>query len=184
AQILYKRGLNDPDRAQNVLVGQTPTGAPFKMLGMNKAVGRIRAAIKKSEPVVVYGDFDADGVTSTTLLVSVLSALGANVRPYIPHRVDEGYGLNDEALRKLASQGTKLVITVDCGIRSVHEVEAGNQAGLDMIITDHHSVGTEVPAALAVINPKQADCKYGEKMLAGVGIAFKVADALLKAAKQ
>ncbi len=180
AQILYNRGHTDPDAAQRFLLGQTPPGEPFKMRGMAQAVSRIRQAIRKREPMVVYGDFDADGVTSTALLVSVLKALGANVQHYIPHRVDEGYGLNSESLRKLARRGFKLVITVDCGIRSLQEVEDGKEAGLDMIITDHHSVGPQVPAALAVINPKQAACKYEEKMLAGVGIAYKLAEALLK----
>jgi single-stranded-DNA-specific exonuclease len=181
AQILYNRGYTDPDTAQRFLLGQTPPGDPFKMRGMAQAVSRIRQAIRKREPTVVYGDFDADGVTSTALLVSVLKALGANVQHYIPHRVDEGYGLNSESLRKLARRGFKLVVTVDCGIRSLQEVEDGKEAGLDMIITDHHSVGPEVPAALAVINPKQEACKYEEKMLAGVGIAFKLSEALLKA---
>jgi single-stranded-DNA-specific exonuclease len=184
AQILYNRGYTDPEEARAFLLGQTPLGDPFKMRGVTDAVVRIRRAIKKGESIVVYGDFDADGVTSTALLVTVLSALGANVQPYIPHRVDEGYGLNAAALRKLAARGVNLVITVDCGIRSLKEVEAGNQAGLDMIVTDHHSVGPEVPDALAVINPKQPGCNYTEKMLAGVGIAFKLADALLKASAQ
>jgi len=184
AQILFNRGFVDPTEAAAFLNGTVATGDPFKMLGMSKAVERIRRAIKKRELIVVYGDFDADGVTSTVLLVSVLKALGAEVKPYIPHRVDEGYGLNDNALRELAKRGVKLVITVDCGIRSLHEVETGNAAGLDMIVTDHHSVGPEVPRALAVINPKQAGCKYGEDMLAGVGVTFKLAEALLRVAKQ
>ncbi len=180
AQILYNRGYTDPERARAFLLGETPFGDPFKMRGMDRAVGRIRMAIKRNEQIAVYGDFDADGVTSTALLVLALRALGANVEPYIPHRVDEGYGLNADALRKLAHKGFQLIITVDCGIRSLSEVEAGKQCGLDMIITDHHSVGPEVPAAFAVINPKQDGCSYSEKMLAGVGIAYKLADALFK----
>ncbi len=184
ASILYNRGYTDPTSAKAFLAGESPLGDPFKMRGMAQAVSRIRTAIKKQELIVVYGDFDADGVTSTTLLVTVLQALGANVKPYIPHRVDEGYGLNVQALEKLARRGVKLVITVDCGIRSLAEVEAGKACGLDIIITDHHSVGPEVPNALAVINPKQAGCNYPEKMLAGVGIAFKLADALIKATMQ
>ncbi len=180
AQILYNRGYTDPDAALAFLLGRTLPGDPFKMRGMAQAVGRIRTAIRKQELIVVYGDFDADGVTSTALLVTVLRALGAKVEPYIPHRVDEGYGLNADALRKIARKGAKLVITVDCGIRSLQEVEDGKQAALDMIITDHHSVGPEVPAALAVLNPKQENCNYAEKMLAGVGVTFKLAEALLK----
>lgn len=184
AQILHNRGYTDPSSAAAFLRGEIVPSDSFRMEGMAKAVSRIRQAIKRKEVIVVYGDFDADGVTSTSLLVSVLKALGANVHPYIPHRVDEGYGLNNDALLRLAKRGAKLVITVDCGIRSVEEVEVGQRAGLDMIITDHHSVGAEVPRALAVINPKQVTCKYPEKMLAGVGVTFKLADALLKAARQ
>jgi single-stranded-DNA-specific exonuclease len=184
AQILYNRGYTDPASAKAFLRGEIVAGDSFRMEGMAKAVSRIRYAIKRQEVIVVYGDFDADGVTSTALLVSVLKALGANAHPYIPHRVDEGYGLNNDALLRLAKRGAKLVITVDCGIRSLDEVEVGQRAGLDIIITDHHSVGAEVPRALAVINPKQATCKYPEKMLAGVGVTFKLAEALLKVARQ
>jgi single-stranded-DNA-specific exonuclease len=182
AQVLYNRGLVDPQEAASFLFTKELKRSPFEMKGMNKAVARIRQAIKTGEPVIIYGDFDADGVTSTALLTQVLRALGANVRPYIPHRVDEGYGLNSLALRKLAAQGVKLVITVDCGIRSIDEVEDGKAAGLDIIITDHHSIGPQVPDALAVLNPKQEDCKYPEDMLAGVGVAYKLAEALLTVA--
>jgi single-stranded-DNA-specific exonuclease len=185
AQVLYNRGLQDPQAAYAFLYTKTMSNdSPFLMKGMNTAVQRIRRAIKTQELVIVYGDFDADGVTSTALLVTVLRALKINVRPYIPHRVDEGYGLNSQALRKLADDGAKLVITVDCGIRSVDEVEDGKSYGLDMIITDHHSLGAQVPNALAVLNPKQEDCKYPEDMLAGVGVAYKLADALLRVSQQ
>jgi single-stranded-DNA-specific exonuclease len=183
ARILHNRGFRDGAAALAFLRGETPLGDPFKMRGIDKAVARIRQAIKRQEPIVVYGDFDADGVTSTVLLTSVLRGLGAVVHHYIPHRVDEGYGLNGAALNKIARRGIKLVITVDCGIRSVQEVEIGKRAGLDMIVTDHHSVGEEVPNALAVINPKQRDCAYPFKMLAGVGVTFKLAEALLKVSK-
>jgi single-stranded-DNA-specific exonuclease len=181
AQLLYNRGFTDPQLALAFLRGTVQFGDPFKLEGMAKAVSRLRDAIKRKESIVVYGDFDADGVTSTTLLVTALKALGANVRPYIPHRVDEGYGLNNNALIKLAKQGAQVVVTVDCGIRSVAEVEVGQQAGLTMIVTDHHSVGPEVPHAWSVINPKQVNCKYPEKMLAGVGVTYKLVEALWKA---
>ena len=178
AQLLYSRGLQTPEEAYHFLYDKEFTLNPFMMKDMDKAVVRIRKAIKEGEPIVVYGDFDADGVTATTLMMQVLRRLKANVKAYIPHRVDEGYGLNSPALEDLATQGTKLVITVDCGIRSVQEVEDGIAAGLDIIITDHHSVGPEIPPALAVVNPQQADCP-GDKKLAGVGVAFMVARALL-----
>jgi single-stranded-DNA-specific exonuclease len=184
AGILYNRGYTDPQVAQAFMSGEIVFGDPFKMRGMAQAVSRIRRAIQKQELIVVYGDFDADGVTSTALLVTTLQALGANVKPYIPHRVDEGYGLNADAIQRLAAKNAKVIITVDCGIRSVHEVEVGKQCGVDMIVTDHHSVGPEIPNALAVINPKQENCNYAEKMLAGVGIAYKLADALLKVSLQ
>jgi single-stranded-DNA-specific exonuclease len=184
AQILYNRGVEDEAQSRLFLDGQDdpkPTQQKYKLKDLDLAIRRIREALKKKEPIVVYGDFDADGVASTVLLVQTLEALGAHVRPYIPHRVDEGYGLNVEALQKLAQEGQRLIITVDCGIRSVEEVRIGQSLGLDFIITDHHSIGGEIPPALAVINPKQKDCPYPEKMLAGVGVAYRLAEALLKA---
>ncbi len=185
ATILFQRGLTDHAAAMRFLAGETELADPFKMRGVNEAISRIRRAIRTGELIVVYGDFDADGVTSTALLVTALRAVGANVKQYIPHRVDEGYGLNFEALAKIAAFGAKLVITVDCGIRSIEEVEYGvDQCKLDMIVTDHHTVGADIPdRALAVINPKQPGCKYGEDMLAGVGIAYRLADALFRATK-
>jgi single-stranded-DNA-specific exonuclease len=179
AQILFNRGLMTPDDAYHFLYDKDISASnPFDMKDMQVAVDRIRYAIKNEEPIVVYGDFDADGVTSTTLMMQVLSRLRANARAYIPHRVDEGYGLNTPALLQLAAEGVKLVITVDCGIRSVEEVEAAKEVGLDLVITDHHSVGPEIPDAVAVVNPQQADCN-GDKGLAGVGVAFMVARGLL-----
>lgn len=185
AQILYNRGLADPQRAAAFLRAEALE--PGQFLGVkrhggssiDRAVARIKRAIDRGEQIVVYGDFDADGVTSTALLTETLGALGANVRPYIPHRIDEGYGLNSDALLKLRREGASLVVTVDCGIRSVEEVSDGQAYGLDLIITDHHSLGPEIPRAHAVINPKLDDCAYPEPMLAGVGVAFRLAEALL-----
>jgi single-stranded-DNA-specific exonuclease len=184
AQILYQRGFYSPAEAEAFLRGDFTGRDPFKLHGMAKAVARIRLAIRRGERIVVYGDFDADGVTSTVLLVTVLRTLGANVQPYIPHRVDEGYGLNDAALIGLARRGFKLCITVDCGIRSIREVQTANAHKLDMIVTDHHSIGAELPPAHAVINPKQPECKSGETMLAGVGVTFRLAQALLRIARE
>jgi single-stranded-DNA-specific exonuclease len=189
-QILYNRGVTDPTEIEAFLNGRPIFNDPFRLLGMSQAVERIRSAIRCDELIVVYGDFDADGVTATALLIQALRALGAQAAPYIPHRVDEGYGLNCEALDKIAGWGARLVITVDCGIRSPVEAAHGNTLGLDMIITDHHSIfcddeGREqLPAALAVINPKRQGDPYPFKDLAGVGIAFKVAQALLIADKR
>lgn len=194
AQVLYNRGQDTPEKVRVFLEGgEKSLHNPFDMHGMPDAVARIRYAIKKHELIAVYGDFDADGVTSTALLTQAITALGGRVKPYIPNRVDEGYGLNEEALRSLLDEGVKLVITVDCGIRSVEEVAFGNALGLDLIITDHHSVGEDLPDALAVIDPK-IDAKlrleegatnvYPEDMLAGVGVAYKLADALFRVEEQ
>ena len=180
AQVLYNRGFADPEEARQFLSCADVSETPFCRSDIDKAIGRIRQAIKKGELIIIYGDFDADGVTSTALLMQTFTALGANVRPYIPHRVDEGYGLNSLALQKLARAGAKLIITVDCGIRSVEDVEVGKVAGLDIIITDHHSIGPEVPKAYAVINPKlEMDETHPDYMLAGVGVAYRLAEKLL-----
>ncbi|MEI2692089.1 MAG: single-stranded-DNA-specific exonuclease RecJ [Anaerolineae bacterium] len=183
-QLLWNRGIHDPADVEAFLAGETRLDDPFRIKGMNEAVTRIRRAIRLGERMVVYGDFDADGVTATALLVQALSALGGFVRPYIPHRVDEGYGLNNNALAELERDGQQLVITVDCGIRSVEEVAFANRLGLDVIITDHHSIGPELPPALAAINPKRSDCPYPFKGLAGVGLAYKLAQALLRSHRQ
>ncbi len=181
-QILYNRGVTSPNQVAVFLDSNPPIRNPLeapKPKGLDKAVARLRRAIQQREPVAVYGDYDVDGVTATALLTQTLIALGADARPYIPDRVDEGYGLNKEALGKLHGEGVRVVVTVDCGIRSPQEVAFGNELGLDLIVTDHHSVATDVPPALACINPKQSDCPYPFKDLAGVGLAFKLAQALL-----
>ncbi len=193
AQVLYNRGQETSEKARIFLEGsEAALHNPFTMHDMSAAVARIRHAIKRGELIVVYGDFDADGVTSTALLTQTLEVLGARVQPYIPHRIEEGYGLNVEALRKLHEAGVRLVITVDCGIRSVEEVAYGRTLGLDVIVTDHHSVGDELPPARAVVNPK-VDARlaleegrrgYPEDMLAGVGVAYKLAEALFRAETQ
>ncbi len=178
-QVLYNRNLRQPDKVRAFIGQEAPLHDPFRLKGMSAAVERIQQAIQGGERIAVYGDFDADGVTSTVLLVQTLQALGATVAPYIPDRVDEGYGLNTDALDNLAERGATLIVTVDCGIRSADEVAYGNRLGLDIILTDHHSVGLQLPPALATLNPKQPGCEYPFKELAGVGVAFKLAQALL-----
>lgn len=183
-QVLYNRGITAEAEIHAFLEGQyLQPDDPFLLPDMDTAVDRIGAARQNDEKIVVYGDFDADGVTSTVLLVEALRGLEGmerrNVRPYIPDRVDEGYGLNKDALSKIREEyEASLVITVDCGIRSVGEVEHANEIGLDVIITDHHSIGPVLPPATAVVNPKRDDSSYPEQMLAGVGIAYKLAQAL------
>ncbi len=182
-QLLANRRIDDPGEAHDFLAGRFAPDNPFRLKGMVEAVKRLRKAMRQGERIAVYGDFDTDGVTATALLVQTLSALGARVQHYIPHRVDEGYGLNLDALRYLYRQGVRVVVTVDCGIRSIHEVQQASQ-GLDLIVTDHHSVGEDLPPALATINPKQPGCPYPFKDLSGVGLAFKLAQALLLVQQQ
>ena len=182
-QTLYNRGLTDPQEVTDFLAGHWPEADVFSMRDMPRAVDILIRAIKRREKVAIYGDFDADGVTSTALLVHTLTGLGADVQPYIPNRVDEGYGLNLDALRQLYGQGVRLVVTADCGIRAVAEIEQARR-GLEFIVTDHHSVGPELPFASAIINPKRNDCPYPFKDLAGVGVAFKLSQALIREASR
>ena len=181
-QILYNRGLTHPGQIQSFLENHyLQSRDPFDLADMQPAVERITRALRGGEMIVVYGDFDADGVTATVLLTEALRAMTDDQRlivPYIPDRVDEGYGLNLEALASIQAKGASLVISVDCGIRSPIEAAYARTIGLDMIITDHHSLGRELPPAVAVINPKRSDSTYPERMLAGVGIAFKLAQAV------
>lgn len=184
-QILYNRGLSAPGQIQSFLDKHYLLSRdPFELADMEPAVARIGRALRDGEMIVVYGDFDADGVTATVLLTEALRDMSDDRRlivPYIPDRVDEGYGLNLDALTSLRQKGANLVISVDCGIRSPIEAAHAKAIGLDMIITDHHSLGRELPPAVAVINPKRLDSTYPERMLAGVGIAFKLAQGVRQA---
>jgi single-stranded-DNA-specific exonuclease len=153
---------------------------PFLLKGMDIASERIARAIAQGEQMAVYGDFDTDGVTAVSLLMQAIPAMGGNLRPYIPHRNREGYGLNIEAVEMLAAEGVHLLITVDCGITNVAEVERANALGMEVIVTDHHRPPPALPPALAVVNPKQPDCPYPYKQLVGVGIAYKLVQALVK----
>jgi len=175
-QILYNRGISDSDNANQFFLGAHPSGENIaNLFGIAPAVERIQTAIQNRQPIAIYGDYDTDGVTATALLVDVLNLLNADVRGYIPNRFDEGYGLNKEALASLREDGVALVITVDCGIRSVEEAQYAREIGLDLIITDHHHPGSELPEAISIINPKQPEDHYPFKDLAGVGIAYKLA---------
>jgi single-stranded-DNA-specific exonuclease len=180
-QILFNRGYATDAEARAFLKAEPNFDTdPFQMTDMQAAVERVRYALEHDEPIAIYGDYDVDGVTSTALLVDVLNAFGGNARGYIPNRFDEGYGLNNEALSQLKDDGVKLVITVDCGIRSPDETQHARTIGLDLIITDHHHPSEgPLPPALAVINPKQPGDIYPDKDLAGVGIAYKLAEALI-----
>ncbi len=182
-QILFNRGLATDAEARAFLKAEPNVNTdPFQLTGMAATVDRICYALEQNEPIAIYGDYDVDGVTATALLVQALGEFGANVRGYIPNRFDEGYGLNKEALDTLKADGVKLVITVDCGIRSPDEALHARSLGLDLIISDHHHPdGENLPPALAVINPKQSGDPYPDKDLAGVGIAYKIIEALIRA---
>ncbi len=182
AQILWNRGLRTRAEAEEFLHPDYRRLAdPYLMKGMPQAVERIVRALENGERITVYGDFDADGVTGVTLLVQTLRTLGGRVSPYIPHRIEEGYGLNMEAVERLAAEGTRLLITVDCGISNAAEVARAQALGMDVVITDHHLPPTAfLPPALAILNPRQPDCAYPFKRLAGVGIAFTLARGLAR----
>ena len=151
---------------------------PFGMPDMEKAVERILKAIEKKEQIIIYGDYDVDGITSVTVLKSFLEERGIQVNVYIPNRLNEGYGLNKTAMEEIAKQGNKLMITVDCGITAVEEVEYAKTFGIETIVTDHHEPAEELPKAIAVVDAKRKDNKYEYRNLAGVGVVIKLIQAL------
>jgi len=179
--LLFNRGYATQAEAHAFLKAEPDFATdPFQLSGMEEAVERIGFALKHGEAIAVYGDYDVDGVTATALLVETLQQLGADARSYIPNRFDEGYGLHAEALDHLRADGVRLVITVDCGIRSFAEAQHARDLGLDLVISDHHHpLEGDLPPALAVINPKQKGDAYPDKDLAGVGVAYKITQALL-----
>lgn len=182
ARLLINRGIkSEKDIDEFLNVSMDNLHSPELMEGMEKAVGRIYRAISKKEKLMIYGDYDVDGISATSLLIWFFKEIGVDVSFYIPHRVDEGYGLNADAIKKISKQGYTLLITVDCGVTSVDEVSLASELGLDVIITDHHQIAGELPGACAVLDPARESCKYPFKYLAGVGIAFKLLEGLEKA---
>jgi single-stranded-DNA-specific exonuclease len=173
------RGLKEPDEASRFL---NPTlenlANPFQMKDMEKAVLRVARALREGESITLYGDYDVDGTTGSSLLYLFLRELNGKVEVYIPHRLREGYGLNTKALEEIRRKGSQLVITVDNGITSVQEAKFAKELQLDLIIIDHHQVPPTLPIAVAILNPKQKDCDYPYKELAAVGVAFQFALAL------
>lgn len=151
---------------------------PYLMPDMELAVNRIIEAINNNEKILIYGDYDVDGITSITVLKSFLIERKANVSHYIPNRLNEGYGLNKEAVKKIADDGVNLIITVDCGISGIEEVDYANSLGLEVIVTDHHEVGEVLPNAIAVVDAKRKDNTYPFRELAGVGVSFKLIQAI------
>jgi single-stranded-DNA-specific exonuclease len=179
ARLLCIRGISDLDAARRFLSPSLDDLLdPFALADMPVAVDRILTAIASSERIAIHGDYDVDGITSTVILRRALQLLGADVIHFIPERLRDGYGLQPASLDRLAAEGVRVVISVDCGIRGVEAAARARELGLDLIITDHHEPDKELPAALAVINPKRHDCSYPEKNLAGVGVALKLVQAL------
>ena len=181
AKILNARNITDMNSVKKYFSDEYEEGYdPFLMHDMQKAVDRINEAIENEEKILVYGDYDADGITSTVLLVETLISMGANVSSYISNRFEEGYGPNKEAFTKIIDSGITLIITVDNGIAGVEEVDLANELGCDVIVTDHHKIQDTIPNAYAIIHPEHPEGNYPFKKLAGVGVAFKLAHALLE----
>jgi len=185
ARILTQRKITaatDVEKFLQPSLAQLPD--PQLLLGMEPAVARLLRAIKEREKIVIYGDYDVDGTTSTAMLMEFFRDVGAEVDYYIPHRIREGYSLNAEALKRLYEQGAKVLVTVDNGISARREAEVAKQLGLDLVITDHHEVPPELPEAYAILNPKQAGDTFPGKELAGVGVAFYLIVALRAALRE
>ena len=180
-RILWARGYRDAGAVQRFLeprLDQLPD--PFGLKGIEAAVARLQRALAQREAICVYGDYDVDGVTSTVLLVSVLRKLGGVVDFYVPQRLIEGYGLNTSAMEKLARRGTRLVVSADCGVTAVAEVDAAARLGMDVVVIDHHTASQDLPRAVAILNPHQPGCSFPGRELAAVGVAFHLLLALRK----
>src|SRR5438128_2059469 len=185
ARLLCQRGLGDPALALRFLnPALDQLHDPMLLADMRTAVDRIMAAIARHERIAVHGDYDVDGVTSTVILRRALELLGADVIHFIPERLRDGYGLQPAAIERLHADGVALIVSVDCGIRGAEAARRARELGVDLIITDHHEPDAELPAALAVINPKRHDCSYPDKDLAGVGVALKLVQSLCRAAER
>ncbi|HZT77769.1 MAG TPA: single-stranded-DNA-specific exonuclease RecJ [Vicinamibacterales bacterium] len=183
ARLLCQRGISDPEAASRFLHPSLDhLHDPLRLADMGVAVERILAAIARKEKIAIHGDYDVDGITSTVILRRALELLGADVGHFIPERLKDGYGLQPAAIERLHADGVALVISVDCGIRGADAARRARELGVDLIITDHHEPDTELPPALAVINPKRHDCEYPDKYLAGVGVALKLVQALCRRA--
>lgn len=180
ARLLILRGITDPETATAFLhPSLSQFHDPYRMADMRSAVHRLRAALAKKEKILIYGDYDVDGITATVVLLTALRSLGAHVEPFVPHRMTDGYGMRAAALERAAGEGFRVVLSVDTGVREHEALERARELGLDCIITDHHLPGDRLPPATAILNPRRPDCPYPEKSLSGVGVAFKLAQALL-----
>jgi single-stranded-DNA-specific exonuclease len=179
ARLLQQRGVTTAEAAGRFLRPSLEhLHDPFELADMGAAVDRILAAIERKERIAIHGDYDADGITSTVILERAIASLGGVVAHFIPERIRDGYGLQVPAVERLHADGARLVISVDCGIRSVNAAERASDLGMDLIVTDHHEPEAQLPRALAVVNPKRRDCSYPDKNLAGAGVALKLVQAL------
>lgn len=179
ARLLCLRGVETPDAAARFLHPSLDhLHDPSRLTGLPAAVERILAAIARKERIAIHGDYDVDGITSTVILHKAMEALGGVVEYFLPQRLRDGYGLQVPAIERLHAAGVKLIVSVDCGIRGIEAARRAAQLGIDLIVTDHHEPDSELPPALAVVNPKQPGCEYPDKNLAGVGVALKVVQAL------
>ncbi|MBR7122930.1 MAG: single-stranded-DNA-specific exonuclease RecJ [Oscillospiraceae bacterium] len=178
AMILAARGMQDSQQAKTFLDCNAALVDPFAMKDMDLAAGRLALALSREEKIAVFGDYDVDGITATCLLTDFIRSLGGDCVPYIPGRLEEGYGLNAIAIDYLHSLGVKLIVTVDCGITAVDEAQLCARRGIDLVITDHHECKDTLPQAVAVVDPHRPDCTYPHGELSGVGVAFKLASAL------
>lgn len=182
AELLIHRGIGDPESASRFLTPElSHLHDPATMRGMKQAVERLEAAVERKERVLIYGDYDVDGTTAIVILKTAIELCGGSVDFHVPHRIREGYGMRDEVVERAASDGVRLIISVDTGIRAFAAAEAARRSGVDLIVTDHHLPGNEgLPPAIAVLNPNQEGCTYPCKFLCGAGVAFKLAQALLQ----
>ena len=179
AQLLIQRDVTDPQQVKDFLVPDLKRlHDPLLLPGIAESAERIRQAVLRKERIVIYGDYDVDGVTATAILLGCIERAGGEAEYYLPHRQEEGYGLNPGAIRRLAEQGTRLLVTVDCGINALAEAELARELGMDLIVTDHHEPGPELPNALHVVNPHLPGSPYPFRRLAGAGVAFKLAWAI------
>ena len=179
ARVLCSRGYDTPEKARQFLSAAERLPDPLEMKDMDKAAERLRQALRRGEHIAVFGDYDVDGITATCLLTEFLRSQGGKVSHYIPGRIEEGYGLNEQAIAMLKEQGVGLIVTVDCGITADREADYCREIGIDLIITDHHECKDELPNAVAVVDPHRKDRTYPHQNLAGVGVAFKLAAAII-----
>src|SRR5579863_2153335 len=180
AQVLLHRGLGDPAAARRFLAPSfEDLNDPFALRDMQRAIDRLSQAIASGEKILIYGDYDVDGTTAVVLLTKAIELAGGTASYHVPHRLKDGYGMRPEVVETAAAGGVSLIISVDTGIRASEVVKRAHELAIDVIITDHHLPEAELPPALAVLNPNRPDCEYPEKNLCGVGVAFKLVQALV-----